>query len=58
METTKKTHLPLFGIKKLFPYLRAYRGMLFLMVLILALVQQIWIFLLSVYTEISYRIRV
>ena len=33
METTKKTHLPLFGIKKLFPYLRAYRGMLFLMVL-------------------------
>ena len=33
METTKKTHLPLFGIKKLFPYLRSYRGLLFWMVL-------------------------
>ena len=33
MTETKKTHLPLFGIKKLFPYLRAYRGMLLGMVL-------------------------
>ena len=32
-ETTKKTHLPLFGLKKLSPYLRPYRGMLGWMVL-------------------------
>ncbi|MBR3282591.1 MAG: YIP1 family protein [Ruminococcus sp.] len=32
--------------------------MLFLLVLFMSLVQQIWIFILSVYTEVSYRFRV